>query len=77
MATEKLDTGTLRIVEEEKLRELEAQQNNLKKLQDELSGIKTKLQRKETLTQDEIKYIGELGWLAALSVTIAALANSI
>jgi Skp family chaperone for outer membrane proteins len=77
MATEKLDTSTLRIVEEEKLRELQAQQDNLKKLQEELSGIKAKLQKKETLTQDEIKYIGELGWLSALAVTIAALANSI
>ena len=73
MATEKLDTSTLRIVEEE----LQAQQDNLKKLQEELSGIKAKLQKKETLTQDEIKYIGELGWLSALAVTIAALANSI
>jgi len=77
MTTEKLDTGTLRIVEEEKLRELQAQQNNLKKLQEELSGINTKLQKKEMLSEDEIKYIGELGWLAAMSVTIAALANSI
>jgi hypothetical protein len=77
MGVEHLDTKALRIVEEEKLRELQAQQENLKKLQAELGVIKTKLQKKEKLTEDEVKYIGELGWLAALSVTIAALASSI
>ena len=77
MSTEKIDTKALRIVEEEKLRELQAQKENLEKLQAELATIKAKLQKKETLTEDEIKYMGQLGWLSALSVTIAALASSI
>jgi hypothetical protein len=77
MNTEKLDTKALRIVEEEKLRELQAQKANIEKLQAELSTIKSKLQRKESLSEDEIKYIGQMGWLSALSVTIAALASSI
>jgi len=77
MNTEKLDTKALRIVEEEKLKELQAQKANIEKLQSELASIKSKLQRKESLSEDEIKYIGQLGWLGALSATIAALASSI
>lgn len=77
MNAEKLDTKALRIVEEEKLRELQAQKANIDKLQSELATIKSKLQRKESLSEDEIKYIGQLGWLSALAVTISALASSI
>lgn len=77
MNTEKLDTRTLRIVEETKLKELQAQKANIDKLQAELATIKAKLQRKESLSEDEIKYIGQLGWLSALAATISALASSI
>jgi hypothetical protein len=77
MNAEKLDTKALRIVEEEKLRELQAQKANIEKLQAELATIKSKLQRKESLSEDEIKYIGQMGWLGALAVTISALASSI
>ena len=77
MSTEHLDTKALRIVQEDTLRQLEAQQNNVKDLQNKLTAINDKLQKKEPLSTDELKYIGNLGWLSGLSVAIAALASSL
>lgn len=74
---EHLDTTSLRIVQQEKLKELQAQQKNLKELQAELERINTKIKNHEKLSADDTKFIGELGWLTALSVTIAAIASSI
>jgi len=72
-----LDTTNLRIVQQEKLKELQAQQKNLKELQAELERINTKIKNHEKLSVEDTKFIGELGWLSALSVTIAAIASSI
>lgn len=77
MATKKLDTGTLRIVEAEKLKELKAQQQNLKNLQSELKRIKVKLKHNQKLSENDIKILSEIGWLAALGVTITALVSAI
>jgi hypothetical protein len=35
------------------------------------------LEKSESLSLDETKFVGELGWLAALSVAIASLAVSV
>jgi hypothetical protein len=76
MSTEHLDTKALRIVQEDTLKQLEAQQNNVKELQKHLATINAKLEKKEKLSDEDIKYIGNLGWLAGLSVAIAtAVAN--
>ena len=72
-----LDTQKLRIVQLEKLKELQAQQKNLGKLQAELERINVKITNKEELSPDDTKYLGELGWLSALAVTIAAIAASL
>jgi len=77
MVIEKLDTRTLRIVEAEKLKELEAQQQNLEILQNELTKIKVKLKHNQSLSENDIKILSELGWLAALGVTITALVSAI
>jgi hypothetical protein len=69
-----LNTAALRIVHEDKLKELKAQQENLKKLEAELKRINNKIQKHEPLTTEDTKFIGNLGWLTALSVAIAALA---
>lgn len=74
---EKLDTTKLRIVQQEKLKELLAQQKNLKQLQAELERINSKIKKHEKLSVEDTKFIGELGWLSALSVTIAAIASSL
>jgi len=72
-----LDTSTLRLVQEEKLKELQKQQANLKELEAELQRINAKINKKEELTVDDTKFIGNLGWLTALSVSIASLAATL
>lgn len=61
----------------EKLNEIQAHQENLKKLQTELEKLSSKIETDDKLTQDEVKYIAELGWLSAAAVTIAAIAAGI
>jgi hypothetical protein len=72
-----LDTSALRLVHEEKLKDLQKQQKNLKEIEAELSRISAKINKKEELTLDDTKFIGNLGWLTALSVSIAAVAASL
>ena len=77
MDTQPLDTKALRIVQEDKLRELQAQQENVKHLQEEMARINEKLKKKEKLSEEDTKFVSELGWLSALAVTISALATSL
>jgi deoxyhypusine synthase len=72
-----LDTSALRLVSQEKLKDLLKQQENLKVIEAELSKINSKINKKEELTIDDTKFIGNLGWLTALSVSIAAVAASL
>ena len=72
-----LDTHKLRIVQLEKLKELQSQQKNLKELQAELEKINAKIKSNERLSLEDTKFIGDLGWLTALSVTIASIAASL
>lgn len=72
-----LDTHALRIVQVEKLKELQAQQKNLKELQGELERINLKIKNHEKLSEADTKFISELGWLSALAVTIASIATSL
>lgn len=72
-----LDTSALRLVQQDKLQELIKQQENLKGLEAELNRINAKINKKEELTVDDTKFIGNLGWLTALSVSIAAIAASL
>jgi hypothetical protein len=61
--------------QQEKLKEIQAQQENLKKLQTELEMLNSKVEKDEKLTPDEVAYFGELGWLSAAAVAIAAIAT--
>ena len=72
-----LDTHKLRIVQLEKLKELQNQQKNQKELQAELEKINAKIKSNERLSLEDTKFIGDLGWLTALSVTIASIAASL
>jgi hypothetical protein len=74
---ENFDTSKLRLVQQEKLKELQAQQKNLKQLQAELERINTKIKNNEKLSEEDTKFIGQLGWLSALSVTIASIAATL
>jgi Skp family chaperone for outer membrane proteins len=63
--------------QQEKLKEIKTHQEKLKKLQAELDNLNSKIEKNEKLTLDETKYLGELGWLSAAAVTIAAIAASL
>lgn len=63
--------------QQEKLKELHAQQAKLKELQAELDVIESKIKNNEKLSENDTKFIGELGWLSALAVTIASIAASL
>ena len=62
---------------QEKLREIQAVQAEMNKLQAELDRLNAKVKSNEKLTVEETKFFGELGWLSALAVTIAAIASSL
>ena len=72
-----LDAKTSRVVQQEKLQELQAQQKNLKESHAELERISSKIKKHEKLSADDTRFIGGLGWLTALSVTIASIAASV
>jgi hypothetical protein len=57
-----------------KWKEIQLQQAKLSKLQADLEILNAKINKNEKLSDDDTKFIGELGWLAALSVSIAAIA---
>jgi hypothetical protein len=62
---------------QEKLKEIQAVQAEMNKLQSELDRLNAKVKSNEKLTVEETKFFGELGWLSALAVTIAAIASSL
>lgn len=72
-----MESTNLKENQQAKLKELQAQQAKLKDLQAELEKINTKIKNNEKLSVDDTKFIGDLGWLTALSVTIASIAASL
>ena len=60
-----------------KWKEIQAQQAKLGKLQADLEKLNTKITTHEKLSEDDIRYLGDLGWLAALAVSIAAVAAAV
>jgi uncharacterized protein YlxW (UPF0749 family) len=73
----KTDANTLKANQQAKLKELQMQQAKLKELQVELERINAKIKNHEKLSTEDTKFIGDLGWLTALSVTIASIAASL
>jgi hypothetical protein len=72
--TNKAEASKLQVAQQLKREELQIQEGKLKELHTELEKLNSKISNNEKLSIDDTKYIGELGWLAALSVTIAAIA---
>ncbi len=70
-------TNTLNTEKELKLKELHAQEEKLKELQADLAKLNAKVENHEELSPDDTKFVSELGWISALSVTIATIAASI
>jgi len=73
-----MDTNAIALkAQQEKLKEIQAEQAKLKTLQAELEKLNSKITNNEKLTPDENAYLGQLGWLSAAAVTIAAIAASL
>lgn len=60
-----------------KLKELQEQQAKIAQLQTELEAINAKVHNNEPLSIEDTKFISNLGWMSALSVSIATIAASL
>ena len=60
-----------------KSQEVQIQQAKLKDLQTDLEKLNAKIHKHETLSAEDTKFISDLGWLSALSVTIASVAATL
>ncbi|MGB8516465.1 MAG: hypothetical protein WCD45_01120 [Gallionella sp.] len=71
------NSTSLQEAQQKKLQELHLQQAKLKELQTELANLNAKIENNEKLSAEDTKFVGELGWLSALSVSIATIAASV
>lgn len=46
-------------------------------LQSEFNVIETEIKNNQALSEDDIKFVGELGWLAAAAVLVTSIAASL
>ncbi len=60
-----------------KLLEVQNQQARLKELQADLEKLNQKIKSHEQLSAEDTKFISSLGWLSALSVSVAAVAATL
>ena len=67
------DRKSLEAEKQEKVLELQSQQAKLKVLQSDLEKLNAKISRHEQLSPEDTQFISNLGWLSALSVSVAAL----
>jgi len=44
------------------------------RLQSELNDIEKKVKNNQALSEDDVKFVGELGWLAAAAVLVTSIA---
>lgn len=71
-----VSTNNLNTEKEAKLQELQVQEEKLKELQTDLAKLNAKIENHEELSPADTKFVSELGWISALSVTIATIAAS-
>jgi hypothetical protein len=69
--------ATMQFSTKKKLEEIHTQQAKLKKLQSDLDAVESKMEKGEKLSEDDVKFTAELGWLSAAAVAIVAVASSI
>ena len=67
------DQKSLEAEKKAKLLEVQSQQAKLKALQSDLEKLNAKISRHEQLSPEDTQFISNLGWLSALSVSVAAL----
>ena len=68
---------TLEAAQQQKLLEVQNQQAKLNALQADLEKLNTKINHHESLSPEDTKFISNLGWLSALSVTVATMVASL
>jgi hypothetical protein len=49
-------------------------QQKVRELQSELNVIKTKVTNNQALSEDDVKFVGQLGWISAAAVLVTSLA---
>jgi hypothetical protein len=49
-------------------------QQKVSELQSELNVIKKKVKENQVLSEDEVKFVGQLGWISAAAVLVTSLA---
>jgi uncharacterized small protein (DUF1192 family) len=69
--------ANLKEAQQLKLKEVQEQQARLKELQADLAKLNAKVKNKEQLTPADTEFIGSLGWLSALSISVAAIAATV
>jgi hypothetical protein len=52
-------------------------QQKVGELQSELNVIESKTKNNQALSEEDIKFVGELGWLSAAAVLVASIAASV
>ena len=52
-------------------------QQKVGELQSEFNVIETKIKNNQALSEDDVKFVGELGWLAAAAVLVTSIAASL
>jgi len=52
-------------------------QQKVGELQSELNVIETKVKKHQALSDEDVKFVGELGWLSAAAVLVASIAAGV
>jgi hypothetical protein len=52
-------------------------QQKVGELQSELNVIETKIKNNQAMSEEDVKFVGELGWLAAAAVLVTSIAVSL
>jgi hypothetical protein len=60
--------------ENQKATVTDASQQQAGELQSELNDIEMKTKDDQALSEDDVKFVGELGWLAAAAVLVTSIA---
>ena len=68
---------SLEAEKQQKLLEVQNQQAKLNALQADLEKLNEKITRHEKLSPEDTKFISNLGWLSALSVSVAAMVSGL
>jgi uncharacterized protein YlxW (UPF0749 family) len=72
-----MSTTQLKDAQQLKLKEVQDQQAKLKELQADLAKLNAKIKNNEKLSVEDTNFINGLGWMSALSVTIASVAATL